>query len=131
MEQHPGIAKWVSIVRQIPTSLTRTTSHQPNHAILGQRTTTHTSIQNHSPPIAANPCCTPSRPMLQELLKTLQKELELFGGGKTSVYTDLDHSRVRVTNTTSPNQRETTANSRPYYERRNSVMTSARARWVS
>jgi len=36
--------------------------------------------------------------MLQELLKTLEKELELLGGGRTSVYTDLDHGQVRVMN---------------------------------
>ena len=55
-------------------------------------------IQDYSQPTATSPCHTPSHPMLQELLKTLEKELELLGGGRTSVYTDLDHGQVRVMN---------------------------------
>lgn len=40
--------------------------------------------------------------MLRELLKTLEKELKLLGGSRTSVYTDLDSDQVGVVGTILP-----------------------------
>ena len=37
--------------------------------------------------------------MLRELLKTLEKELKLLGGSRTSVYIDLDPDQVGVVGT--------------------------------
>ena len=64
--------------------------------------------------------------MLQELFKTLEKELELLGGdgSRSSVYTDLGADQVRVADTMSPIHREIMPNSN-FYGRSNSVTISA------